>query len=413
MFSLVGFLINASTFGALGGIMPHMVADLGWNWFEGGLGFTILGAACGSSSFIPTVLIRRFGVRATLSLGAVMMIAGFFCLAETHGAAVYFVGAALCGVGYQMMALIPGTHVLAAVFKHRALPFGIYFTIGSLGGVAGPVMVLALMHVFHDQWRVFWQAQMAARGLALVCTALVGGTAWLARPPRAPTPRWPPRSPRSARSRRLSHRRRLDDPPGPGDTAVLHPPGRLFRSSAHRGDGGVLSVGHLTERGVLAVVAGDDAQRRGPGPDRRARPGGLIGDRVDPRYLLLIALVALAAGSAALSVASDYPMMLLYAVGSGLGFGLALLAVTVLLLNYYGRKHNLEIFAVTCLIGAVSSLGPTIGGALRDLTGAFVSTFQLFAVVIGIILVAVLFMRPPRRTAAQDEAAARLARETA
>jgi hypothetical protein len=80
----------------------------------------------------------------------------------------------------------------------------------------------------------------------------------------------------------------------------------------------------------------------------------------------------------------------------------------VLLLNYYGRKHNLEIFSLTCLIGAVSALGPTIGGSLRDLTGSFTITFQLFAGVIAVILLAVVFMRPPRH-ALSPEASADLA----
>jgi cyanate permease len=109
-------------------------------------------------------------------------------------------------------------------------------------------------------------------------------------------------------------------------------------------------------------------------------------------------------------------MMLLYAIGSGIGFGLTLLTVTVLLLNYYGRKHNLEIFSITCLIGAVSALGPTIGGSLRDLTGSFTTTFQLFAGVIVLILIAAVFMRPPRHAlSAQVSAdlAAQLAQDPA
>ena len=120
---------------------------------------------------------------------------------------------------------------------------------------------------------------------------------------------------------------------------------------------------------------------------------------------MMAALASLAIGSAALSVARDYPMMLLYAIGSGIGFGLTLLTVTVLLLNYYGRKHNLEIFSITCLIGAVSALGPTIGGSLRDLTGSFTTTFQLFAGVIVLILIAVVFMRPPHRAPSPEESA--------
>jgi cyanate permease len=90
--------------------------------------------------------------------------------------------------------------------------------------------------------------------------------------------------------------------------------------------------------------------------------------------------------------------MLVYAIASGLGFGLAALALTLLLLNYYGRKHNLEIFSLTCLIGALSALGPTLGGFLRDTTGTFATTFQLYAAVIGVVFVAMLFLRPPRKT---------------
>jgi MFS family permease len=98
-------------------------------------------------------------------------------------------------------------------------------------------------------------------------------------------------------------------------------------------------------------------------------------------------------------VASDYPMMLLYAAGTGLGFGLTALSVTVLLLNYFGRAHNLEIFSAVCLIGAVSALGPVFGGAVRDYTGGFGLAFQIYAGVIAVVLAAAMFMRPPLREA--------------
>src|SRR5580693_1701509 len=174
--SLVSFMINASTFNALGVVLPDMVRDLKWSWAEAGLGFTILGAACGTSSLLPAILIRRYGVRVTLLAGTTVMVLGFLSLARAHSIALYFLGTGLCGVGYQMMALIPGTHVLAAVFQRRGVPFGIYFTVTALGGVAGPWMVWAVNEVAPDGWRLFWMVQVVASlSLGVVCAAMVGG----------------------------------------------------------------------------------------------------------------------------------------------------------------------------------------------------------------------------------------------
>jgi MFS family permease len=396
-FSAVLFLATAATYNALGVVLPAMVREEGWSWTEAGFGFTLLGGATGGSSFIPPILIRRLGVRPTLLCGATVMAAGFLCLAETRTAIVYFVGAGLCGVGYQMLTLIPGTHVLAALFKRRALPFGVYFTSAALGGVAGPLLAFGLMGVFHGDWRMFWLTQMIATfAVGVGCALVVGGSAWLVRAS-------------AETDQALAAETALARPSAvyrtPVDWTVrdaVRTPQFYVLLAAYFGHlliGATVasaSVAHLTQRGAAekaaVIMLSIEALMQGAG---RAF-GGLIGDFIDPRYLLMLALAALAVGSAALSVADDYPMMLLYAVGSGVGFGLALLSVTVLLLNYYGRRHNLEIFSLTCLIGAVSALGPTIAGGLRDLTGSFASTFQLFAAVITLVLVAVAFMRPPR-----------------
>jgi len=400
-FSLVLFLITASTYSSLGVVLPSMVREEGWSWTEAGLGFTLLGAATGVSSFIPAFLIRRLGVRPTLLLGTAVMAAGFVCLGITHGPLVYFLGAALCGVGYQMMALIPGTHVLAAMFRRRGVPFGLYFASGAVGGVAGPMIALAVMHLFHDQWRLFWLSQAAAAiVVGVICVALVGPPAWL-----------------SARAAQTD-RHVADDAAEPRRsriyrTAIGWTAGQAVRTpqfyillAAYFGhlligiSVAALSVAHLTERGVTLTVAGAMLSLESLVGTAGRAIGGALGDIIDPRYILLFALAALAIGATALSVAHDYPMMLLYAVGSGLGFGLVLLAVTLLLLNYYGRTHNLEIFSLTCLIGAISALGPLIGGAIRDRTGGFAAAFQLFALVLAAVLVAVCFMRPPRLRAA-------------
>ena len=100
-----------------------------WSWTEAGMGFTVIGACIGGSSYLPAILIRRFGVRVTLLLGTVLVAACLAALAVTHSLGMYFLGAALCGVGYQTMALIPANHVLTSLFRRKSSVLGLYFTI--------------------------------------------------------------------------------------------------------------------------------------------------------------------------------------------------------------------------------------------------------------------------------------------
>lgn len=400
VFSLVGFVINASTFYALGVVLPDMVRDERWSFGAAGLGFTILGGAVGSSSFLPALLIRRFGVRFTVLCGTGAMMAGFACISVAHSLMVYFVGAALCGVGYQMMAFIPGTHVIAATFEKRAAPLGVYFTVTALGGVAGPAIALAVMANSHHDWRLLWKIQAAAIfAVGVLCAVSLGGRQWFVDA--------------AARTDLVV----ADDPSNPIPARIWRTPNawtvrEALRTSqfyvllaayfAHLLVGVSVSswsVAHLTERGVTTGAAVVMLSLEALVQTGVRALGGLVGDRIDPRHLLVAALGAVGLGSGALSVAHNTPEMLLYAVGCGAGFGLTALAVTLLLLNYFGRAKNLELFSLVCLVGAVSALGSAVAGKLRDMTGSFSLTFQIYAVVAGVVAIATIFMRPPRRSA--------------
>lgn len=403
VFSLLLFLISGATFSSLGVVLPAMVADQQWSWAQAGLGFTLLGACCGGSAWFPPIIIRKFGVRAALLLGTAVMAAGFLCLYATPNVWIYFLGTALCGVAYQLMALIPGTHVLAAVFQKRAMAFGLYFTLGGLGGVAGPMMALGVMELTGGEWRPFWALQaVAALAIGILCSLLIPNSAWL----RASSEKIDAAVKAEAEAAAAA--------PTPAPLAVYRTVQDWTLKQAmgtvqfyilvaayfvHLLSGvtvSSLSVAHLSERGVAAGVAAGMLSLEGLMSTVARLGGGFIGDRIDPKWLLIFAVGSLGVGSLALSVADNYALMIVYAIGTGVGFGLTALAVTILLLNYYGRQNNLEIFSTVCLVGAVSALGPLIGGSLRDLLGSFSPTFQLFGLVAAGVFVASLFMRPPQ-----------------
>lgn len=411
-FSLVLFLITSATYSSLGVVLPLMVKDEGWTFTEAGLGFTLLGALTGASSMVPAWLIRRFGVAFTVLFGGAVMVAGFLCLWATHSLWTYWIGCGLCGVGYQSMALIPGTHVLGAVFRNRARAFGIYFTFGSLGGVAGPWMVFGVLGLFPGQWRLLWVcAAAAAAVVGLVCALSVGSSRWLAQAGEEADHEGGAQDAEPANQR--IWRTQQD---WTAKEALATPQFYILLAAyfSHLLCGVTVaswSVAHLTQMGVAAAVAGGMLSFESLMQLLGRAGTGALGDRLDPRHLLVFALGAQVLGTLMLSIAHTYPMMALYALGTGLGFGLTALAVTVLLLNYYGRRHNLEIFSLTCLVGAASALGPLVAGYIRDQLGSFAPAFQLYAGIIFLVFVATLFMRPPQKRPAADIAVTPLAED--
>jgi MFS family permease len=91
--------------------------------------------------------------------------------------------------------------------------------------------------------------------------------------------------------------------------------------------------------------------------------------------------------------------MLVYAAGIGIGSGLTFFASTILLLDYFGRGPNLELFATVNLISTIGSIGPAFAGYIADRSGSFVPAFVLLAVLVAMVLAAVVAMKAPQKSA--------------
>jgi MFS family permease len=376
------YMITGATFASLGLALPAMVTDLKMSWTEAGMGFGLLGVFCGITSTIPAVLIRRFGVRATLMLGAATMAAAFLCLANARGVLSYFAGASLAGLGFTLLATVPGTYLLTRLFAHPSFAFGLYFTVGGLGGVAGPLLYFAVMHVSGD-WRTYWLvtgALVAAVGVlaALLVDAKTDMSAAAEVDPEISTESWDMR-------------------------AALQTPQFWIIAAAYSGflisgfTANSVSVAHLTQHGVTAVVAGSMMSIEALANAGARLAGGVLVRFISARMLLVIALACLVAGLLALGVGRSLPMLLVYAAGIGIGFGLAFFASTILLLDYFGRRPYLELFAMVNLISTSAAVAPTLAGLIRDVTGGFMPFFVTLSLLIGALLLTVMIMRPPRK----------------
>jgi MFS family permease len=161
-----------------------------------------------------------------------------------------------------------------------------------------------------------------------------------------------------------------------------------------------VSVAHLMTRGVTAAVAGGMMSVEALVNAGARLAGGVIVRWIDAKTLLLLSLTALIVGLVALSAAHDLPLMLVYAAGIGIGYGLTLFACTILLLDYFGRVPNLELFAAINLISTVGAGGPAFAGFIADHTGSFVPAFTILEGLVLLVLIAVLLMRRPKWRAA-------------
>lgn len=385
-FSLILFLITAATYSSLGVVLPAMVKELGWSWSEAGLGFTLMGAATGASSWFPAALIRKFGLRTTLAAGSAVMVAGLAGFAHADSVAAYLIGAVFCGVGFQMMALIPGTHALGILFERKAMAFGLYFTLGSLGSVVGPLMAEHLAGAGGENWRGYWLIQAALAAVAGLAGVLAVGRVRQQVAPAAPAVE-SFSAPAAGADFTVAQAVRT-----PQFYVLL---AAYFTHLLAVSVAASISVAHLTEKGVTAATAGLLLSLEGLITTLARLGGGLIADKVSTKLLLVIGQAALAIGCVALGYGQGIPAQMLYAFGIGLGFGLTVLAVTLLLLEYFGPRNNLEIFALTCLVGAVSAVGSLVAGVVRDHLGGFAPALYGMGMLIAVVAVACAIMRPP------------------
>ncbi|GBQ18673.1 CynX/NimT family MFS transporter [Gluconacetobacter sacchari] len=372
------FSLMAGSFNALGVVLPAMVAALHLNWSDAGFGFTLLGLACGLTSPLPALLIRRFGIVATLGLASLLMAGGFSLLATATDVFGYDAGTLLVGCAFTIGGTVPGTYVVANLFAQSSRPMGIYFGLGGLGSIMGPLFYLALDHLFHA-WRPFWW-------FCAIMTGVCGAAAAVA-----------------VRGLRFDHAH--DDAiravGWPARAAFLSPAfwvivaaytGCLAINTTLHG----FAVQHFTEHGLSSSHAAELMSLvalLGAGGSLLA---GEAGRSVGARALTVTATVAMAVAALDLTLPQSAVTLGLFIAAMGLGVGLSYVASAMLLLDYFGTRYNLELYATMCLVSTVAAFGPWLGGLVHDGTGGFRPIFVALGALGVLLSLAVASLRRPR-----------------
>lgn len=393
--SLYFFFITAATFSSLGVVLPYMIEEFSWSWSEAGTGFSLLALMVGLAGTLPAWTIRRFGIKATYIAGSITMACGFILIAAGTGLYRFWAGASLLGVGFALCATVPGIHLINDWLPdRRSFAIGLYMTLGGLGAVAGPPIVTSIVGNT-DSWRIHWWSMTAA---ILVLMLFAGAFI----------------------SRRITEDNGADAANAPNEETTSD---RVFKTRAdwHYRDAlrtpqyyvivaaltltlfctltmNSWAFTHLGMLGISTALATLALSADGAVNALSRAVGGMLATRIDPKWLLVAALVGEMVGMLALSVADNPAALVLFALGEGFGFGMCFLATALLLLNYFGEKDNPELLGTMNFLTTAAMVGPVLAGYIAGKAGGFSMPFQLNAALLLIMIVFVIGMKPPKHS---------------
>ena len=124
---------------------------------------------------------------------------------------------------------------------------------------------------------------------------------------------------------------------------------------------------------------------------------GAVGERVNPRLLLVGGLALEAMGFVVLSIAATPLLVGVFAVTFGVGWGAAYLAITVLMIKYFGPRTGSDGMSLVWLLTVIAALAPAGAGMIADEFGSFGPAFVAGALMLLPIAVGLLIVREPVR----------------
>lgn len=392
--SLFFFFITASTFSSLGVVLPYMIEEFSWSWSQAGTGFSMLALLVGLAGTLPAWTIRRFGIKATYIIGSVTMACGFVLISTGSGLYQYWSGASLLGLGFALCATVPGIHLINNWFPDkRSFAIGLYMTLGGLGAVAGPPIVTLIVSNT-ESWRAHWWSMTAAI-LALLLLAVGFIRNRSAEEEQAGTADTLAQEKTSDKVFKTKTDWRYRDALRTHQYYVIVAALTLTLFCTLTMNSWAFT--HLGMLGISTALATLALSANGAVNALSRALGGVLATRIDPKWLLVAALIGEMIGMLALSVADGPGALVVFAVGEGFGFGVCFLATALLLLNYFGEQNNPELLGTMNFLTTAAMVGPVLAGYIASKAGGFSIVFQLNAALLLVVTIIVAAMRPPQK----------------
>ena len=391
----VGFVANmlngALLFHSFGAYVVLLQAEFGWSRTSFSLAFALMRVESGLLGPVEGWAIDRFGPRAIMRVGVTVFALGLLLLSRVDSLLLFYAAFLLMALGSALGAFLPISVAVVNWFNRRRATALTILSLGfSAGGLVQPGVVAGLETLGWRQMSVVSAVIVLAVGLPL--TQLVrhrpedhgylpdgeSAEALAARPPTDEVDFTARQALRTSAFWMLAL----------GHSASLLVFGAVsVHFVAHAKEGVGLSLGAAAGAitvMTLAMVAG------------QLLFGGFIGDRVNKRFVLVIAMIVNAIGLLVLAFASTLWMVLLFAVLNGAAMGTRGPLIQALRAEYFGRKSFGTIMGFSSLVmmfGIVT--GPLVAGLSYDVLGEYRPGFLALAALSAVGTLCFVFAKPP------------------
>jgi MFS family permease len=361
---------------AFGNYAVILQERFGWSKTTISVAYSFNRAESGLLGPIHGWALSRFGSRRVMRVGAVIMMIGFGWFSQVSHP-VQFIGSFfVIAVGASLSGFLTvNTEIVRWFERKRTRALSLASTGFAAGGLATPVVVLALRHI---GWRETALGSGVLLGVVAFTLASLFGSSPAERGDTVDGAAEPPRDPKVpvvVAGRHLTARQALRTPAfwllAFGHASALLVVGSVI---AH------LSLFLTTEQGYTLqgaslVVAGIPvAQLAG------MVLGGILGDRMSKRVLCAGAMVGHVAGLLLLTFAVGAVMVWAFVVLHGLAWGMRGPLMSAIRADYFGSTSFGQIMGYSSVILMVGMVGgPLFAGVLADVTGSYRTGFTILA----------------------------------
>lgn len=399
---VIGFLIYglgvSPAYYSWGFFAPEVIAELGLTRAQIGEVFGTFTLTYSAVSPLVAFAIARFGLRITVTAGALVAACGFVITSQAYSLFGFYVGFALIGgLGIGFSTILPVQVLCVNWFqRYRARATAVVMLGAAVVGAA--VTPFAAGHLTHGSWRHIWLifAEVSV-GVALLSAIFIRN-----RP--EDIGQQPDGKPRVLPAATTEHLKRATAPFEPVWTATQAIRSPQFAIATFAGltatvSWRVLSAHgrlHFEDLGFTATVAAAILGVR-VGTSAFGRLSASLADFLRPTRVLALALVINALGLGGLVVAHSAPLAYLCVTLLGVGFGGAYISESVVFADFFGRAAFAGTAGVRmAIVGVVGWIGPTWAGASADHTGSYTATLLVLMALCLAGSVAISFCPSPR-----------------